>query len=246
MLTAEERNIIKESFEKIKCFLKKKCVEEEMNVFCHAENRYLVGIRWNQTNNLFEVEYWKCGSCVQVTDMSMQGLVTLLLYAADSNNDMCCLKCQEDNKMSTCLYPKIHPSLLDEYRNNNINPLNVIGNNEEKNGLYIMRNNIQEYNKTDNVSNKDLVEEEEKEDNIINYYKIYEKTAELIKLLKNDSLVKVEFSTAENNVAKYILYKIQENDYDLISMEDKSIFSGTIEEIINKLMPEIIKGEIII
>ena len=107
-------------------------------------------------------------------------------------------------------------------------------------------NNIQEYNKTDNVSNKDLVEEEEKEDNIINYYKIYEKTAELIKLLKNDSLVKVEFSTAENNVAKYILYKIQENDYDLISMEDKSIFSGTIEEIINKLMPEIIKGEIII
>ena len=223
MLTAEERNIIKESFEKIKCFLKKKCVEEEMNVFCHAENRYLVGIRWNQTNNLFEVEYWKCGSCVQVTDMSMQGLVTLLLYAADSNNDMCCLKCQEDNKMSTCLYPKIHPSLLDEYRNN-----------------------IQEYNKTDNVSNKDLVEEEEKEDNIINYYKIYEKTAELIKLLKNDSLVKVEFSTAENNVAKYILYKIQENDYDLISMEDKSIFSGTIEEIINKLMPEIIKGEIII
>ena len=222
MLTAEERNIIKESFEKIKCFLKKKCVEEEMNVFCHAENRYLVGIRWNQTNNLFEVEYWKCGSCVQVTDMSMQGLVTLLLYAADSNNDMCCLKCQEDNKMSTCLYPKIHPSLLDEYRNN-----------------------IQEYNKTDNVSNKDLVEEE-KEDNIINYYKIYEKTAELIKLLKNDSLVKVEFSTAENNVVKYILYKIQENDYDLISMEDKSIFSGTIEEIINKLMPEIIKGEIII
>ena len=148
MLTAEERNIIKESFEKIKCFLKKKCVEEEMNVFCHAENRYLVGIRWNQTNNLFEVEYWKCGSCVQVTDMSMQGLVTLLLYAADSNNDICCLKCQEDNKMSTCLYPKIHPSLLDEYRNN-----------------------IQEYNKTDNVSNKDLVEEE-KEDNIINYYKI--------------------------------------------------------------------------
>ena len=223
MLTAEERNIIKESFEKIKCFLKKKCVEEEMNVFCHAENRYLVGIRWNQTNNLFEVEYWKCGSCVQVTDMSMQGLVTLLLYAADSNNDMCCLKCQEDNKMSTCLYPKIHPSLLDEYRNN-----------------------IQEYNKTDNVSNKDLVEEEEKEDNIINYYKIYEKTAELIKLLKNDSLVKVEFSTAEDNIAKYILYKIQENDYDLISMEDKSIFSGTIEEIINKLMPEIIKGEIII
>ena len=223
MLTAEERNIIKESFEKIKCFLKKKCVEEEMNVFCHAENRYLVGIRWNQTNNLFEVEYWKCGSCVQVTDMSMQGLVTLLLYAADSNNDMCCLKCQEDNKMSTCLYPKIHPSLLDEYRNN-----------------------IQEYNKTDNVSNKDLVEEE-KEDNIINYYKIYEKTAELIKLLlKNDNLVKVEFSAAENNVAKYILYKIQENDYDLISMEDKSIFSGTIEEIINKLMPEIIKGEIII
>ena len=223
MLTAEERNIIKESFEKIKCFLKKKCVEEEMNVFCHAENRYLVGIRWNQTNNLFEVEYWKCGSCVQVTDMSMQGLVTLLLYAADSNNDMCCLKCQEDNKMSTCLYPKIHPSLLDEYRNN-----------------------IQEYNKTDNVSNKDLVEEEEKEDNIINYYKIYEKTAELIKLLKNDSLVKVEFSTAEDNIAKYILYKIQENDYDLISMEDKSIFSGTIEEIINKLIPEIIKGEIII
>ena len=223
MLTAEERNIIKESFEKIKCFLKKKCVEEEMNVFCHAENRYLVGIRWNQTNNLFEVEYWKCGSCVQVTDMSMQGLVTLLLYAADSNNDICCLKCQEDNKMSTCLYPKIHPSLLDEYRNN-----------------------IQEYNKTDNVSNKDLVEEE-KEDNIINYYKIYEKTAELIKLLlKNDNLVKVEFSAAENNVAKYILYKIQENDYDLISMEDKSIFSGTIEEIINKLMPEIIKGEIII
>ena len=223
MLTAEERNIIKESFEKIKCFLKKKCVEEEMNVFCHAENRYLVGIRWNQTNNLFEVEYWKCGSCVQVTDMSMQGLVTLLLYAADSNNDMCCLKCQEDNKMSTCLYPKIHPSLLDEYRNN-----------------------IQEYNKTDNVSNKDLVEEE-KEDNIINYYKIYEKTAELIKLLlKNDNLVKVEFSAAENNVAKYILYKIQENDYDLISMEDKSIFSGTIEEIINKLIPEIIKGEIII
>ena len=221
MLTAEERNIIKESFEKIKCFLKKKCVEEEMNVFCHAENRYLVGIRWNQTNNLFEVEYWKCGSCVQVTDMSMQGLVTLLLYAADSNNDMCCLKCQEDNKMSTCLYPKIHPSLLDEYRNN-----------------------IQEYNKTDNVSNKDLVEEE-KEDNIINYYKIYEKTAELIKLLKNDSLVKVEFSTAENNVVKYILYKIQENDYDLISMEDKSIFSGTIEEIVNKLMPEIIKGYII-
>ena len=125
--------------------------------------------------------------------------------------------------MSTCLYPKIHPSLLDEYRNN-----------------------IQEYNKTDNVSNKDLVEEE-KEDNIINYYKIYEKTAELIKLLlKNDNLVKVEFSAAENNVAKYILYKIQENDYDLISMEDKSIFSGTIEEIINKLMPEIIKGEIII
>ena len=223
MLTAEERNIIKESFEKIKCFLKKKCVEEEMNVFCHAENRYLVGIRWNQTNNLFEVEYWKCGSCVQVTDMSMQGLVTLLLYAADSNNDICCLKCQEDNKMSTCLYPKIHPSLLDEYRNN-----------------------IQEYNKTDNVSNKDLVEEE-KEDNIINYYKIYEKTAELIKLLlKNDNLVKVEFSAAENNVAKYILYKIQENDYDLISMEDKSIFSGTIEEIINKLIPEIIKGEIII
>ena len=222
MLTAEERNIIKESFEKIKCFLKKKCVEEEMNVFCHAENRYLVGIRWNQTNNLFEVEYWKCGSCVQVTDMSMQGLVTLLLYAADSNNDMCCLKCQEDNKMSTCLYPKIHPSLLDEYRNN-----------------------IQEYNKTDNVSNKDLVEEE-KEDNIINYYKIYEKTAELIKLLKNDSLVKVEFSTAEDNIVKYILYKIQENDYDLISMEDKSIFSGTIEEIINKLIPEIIKGEIII
>ena len=222
MLTAEERNIIKESFEKIKCFLKKKCVEEEMNVFCHAENRYLVGIRWNQTNNLFEVEYWKCGSCVQVTDMSMQGLVTLLLYAADSNNDMCCLKCQEDNKMSTCLYPKIHPSLLDEYRNN-----------------------IQEYNKTDNVSNKDLVEEE-KEDNIINYYKIYEKTAELIKLLKNDSLVKVEFSTAKDNIVKYILYKIQENDYDLISMEDKSIFSGTIEEIINKLMPEIIKGEIII
>ena len=223
MLTAEERNIIKESFEKIKCFLKKKCVEEEMNVFCHAENRYLVGIRWNQTNNLFEVEYWKCGSCVQVTDMSMQGLVTLLLYAADSNNDMCCLKCQEDNKMSTCLYPKIHPSLLDEYRNN-----------------------IQEYNKTDNVSNKDLVEEEEKEDNIINYYKIYEKTAELIKLLKNDSLVKVEFSTAKDNIVKYILYKIQENDYDLISMEDKSIFSGTIEEIVNKLMPEIIKGEIII
>ena len=222
MLTAEERNIIKESFEKIKCFLKKKCVEEEMNVFCHAENRYLVGIRWNQTNNLFEVEYWKCGSCVQVTDMSMQGLVTLLLYAADSNNDMCCLKCQEDNKMSTCLYPKIHPSLLDEYRNN-----------------------IQEYNKTDNVSNKDLVEEE-KEDNIINYYKIYEKTAELIKLLKNDSLVKVEFSTAKDNIVKYILYKIQENDYDLISMEDKSIFSGTIEEIINKLIPEIIKGEIII
>ena len=223
MLTAEERNIIKKSFEKIKCFLKKKCVEEEMNVFCHAENRYLVGIRWNQTNNLFEVEYWKCGSCVQVTDMSMQGLVTLLLYAADSNNDICCLKCQEDNKMSTCLYPKIHPSLLDEYRNN-----------------------IQEYNKTDNVSNKDLVEEE-KEDNIINYYKIYEKTAELIKLLlKNDNLVKVEFSAAENNVAKYILYKIQENDYDLISMEDKSIFSGTIEEIINKLIPEIIKGEIII
>ena len=223
MLTAEERNIIKESFEKIKCFLKKKCIEEEMNVFCHAENRYLVGIRWNQTNNLFEVEYWKCGSCVQVTDMSMQGLVTLLLYAADSNNDICCLKCQEDNKMSTCLYPKIHPSLLDEYRNN-----------------------IQEYNKTDNVSNKDLVEEE-KEDNIINYYKIYEKTAELIKLLlKNDNLVKVEFSAAENNVAKYILYKIQENDYDLISMEDKSIFSGTIEEIINKLIPEIIKGEIII
>lgn len=222
MLTAEERNIIKESFEKIKCFLKKKCIEEEMDVFCHAENRYLVEIRWNQTNNLFEVEYWKCGSCVQVTDMSMQGLVTLLLYAADSNNDMCCLKCQGDNKMSTCLYPKIHPSLLDEYRNN-----------------------IQEYNKTDNVSNKDLVEEE-KEDNIINYYKIYEKTAELIKLLKNDSLVKVEFSTAENNVVKYILYKIQENDYDLISMEDKSIFSGTIEEIINKLMPEIIKGEIII
>ena len=222
MLTAEERNIIKESFEKIKCFLKKKCVEEEMNVFCHAENRYLVGIRWNQTNNLFEVEYWKCGSCVQVTDMSMQGLVTLLLYAADSNNDMCCLKCQEDNKMSTCLYPKIHPSLLDEYRNN-----------------------IQEYNKTDNVSNKDLVEEE-KEDNIINYYKVYEKTAELIKLLKNDSLVKVEFSTAEDNIVKYILYKIQENDYDLISMEDKSIFSGTIEEIVNKLMPEIIKGEIII
>ena len=223
MLTAEERNIIKESFEKIKCFLKKKCVEEEMNVFCHAENRYLVGIRWNQTNNLFEVEYWKCGSCVQVTDMSMQGLVTLLLYAADSNNDICCLKCQEDNKMSTCLYPKIHPSLLDEYRNN-----------------------IQEYNKTDNVSNKDLVEEE-KEDNIINYYKIYEKTAELIKLLlKNDNLVKVEFSAAENNVAKYILYKIQENDYELISMEDKSIFSGTIEEIINKLIPEIIKGEIII
>lgn len=222
MLTAEERNIIKESFEKIKCFLKKKCVEEEMNVFCHAENRYLVGIRWNQTNNLFEVEYWKCGSCVQVTDMSMQGLVTLLLSAAYSNNDICCLKCQEDNKMSTCLYPKIHPSLLDEYRNN-----------------------IQEYNKTDNVSNKDLVEEE-KEDNIINYYKIYEKTAELIKLLKNDSLVKVEFSTAENNVVKYILYKIQENDYDLISIEDKSIFSGTIEEIINKLMPEIIKGEIII
>ena len=221
MLTAEERNIIKESFEKIKCFLKKKCVEEEMNVFCHAENRYLVGIRWNQTNNLFEVEYWKCGSCVQVTDMSMQGLVTLLLYAADSNNDICCLKCQEDNKMSTCLYPKIHPSLLDEYRNN-----------------------IQEYNKTDNVSNKDLVEEE-KEDNIINYYKIYEKTAELIKLLKNDSLVKVEFSTAENNVVKYILYKIQENDYDLISMEDKSIFSGAIEEIVNKLMPEIIKGYII-
>ena len=222
MLTAEERNIIKESFEKIKCFLKKKCVEEEMNVFCHAENRYLVGIRWNQTNNLFEVEYWKCGSCVQVTDMSMQGLVTLLLYAADSNNDMCCLKCQEDNKMSTCLYPKIHPSLLDEYRNN-----------------------IQEYNKTDNVSNKDLVEEE-KEDNIINYYKIYEKTAELIKLLlKNDNLVKVEFSAAENNVAKYILYKIQENDNDLISMEDKSIFSGTIEEIVNKLMPEIIKGYII-
>ena len=222
MLTAEERNIIKESFEKIKCFLKKKCVEEEMNVFCHAENRYLVGIRWNQTNNLFEVEYWKCGSCVQVTDMSMQGLVTLLLYAADSNNDICCLKCQEDDKMSTCLYPKIHPSLLDEYRNN-----------------------IQEYNKTDNVSNKDLVEEEEKEDNIINYYKIYEKTAELIKLLKNDSLVKVEFSTAENNVVKYILYKMQENDYDLISMEDKSIFSGTIEEIVNKLMPEIIKGYII-
>ena len=221
MLTAEERNIIKESFEKIKCFLKKKCVEEEMNVFCHAENRYLVGIRWNQTNNLFEVEYWKCGSCVQVTDMSMQGLVTLLLYAADSNNDICCLKCQEDNKMSTCLYPKIHPSLLDEYRNN-----------------------IQEYNKTDNVSNKDLVEEE-KEDNIINYYKIYEKTAELIKLLKNDSLVKVEFSTAENNVVKYILYKIQENDYDLISIEDKSIFSGTIKEIVNKLMPEIIKGYII-
>ena len=222
MLTAEERNIIKESFEKIKCFLKKKCVEEEMNVFCHAENRYLVGIRWNQTNNLFEVEYWKCGSCVQVTDMSMQGLVTLLLYAADSNNDICCLKCQEDNKMSTCLYPKIHPSLLDEYRNN-----------------------IQEYNKTDNVSNKDLVEEE-KEDNIINYYKIYEKTAELIKLLKNDSLVKVELSTAEDNIVKYILYKIQENDYDLISMEDKSIFSGTIEEIINKLIHEIIKGEIII
>ena len=221
MLTAEERNIIKESFEKIKCFLKKKCVEEEMNVFCHAENRYLVGIRWNQTNNLFEVEYWKCGSCVQVTDMSMQGLVTLLLYAADSNNDICCLKCQEDNKMSTCLYPKIHPSLLDEYRNN-----------------------IQEYNKTDNVSNKDLVEEE-KEDNIINYYKIYEKTAELIKLLKNDSLVKVELSTAEDNIVKYILYKIQENDYDLISMEDKSIFSGTIKEIVNKLMPEIIKGYII-
>ena len=89
--------------------------------------------------------------------------------------------------------------------------------------------------------------EEEKEDNIINYYKIYEKTAELIKLLlKNDNLVKVEFSAAENNVVKYILYKIQENDYDLISMEDKSIFSGTIEEIINKLIPEIIKGEIII
>ena len=223
MLTAEERNIIKESFEKIKCFLKKKCVEEEMNVFCHAENRYLVGIRWNQTNNLFDVEYWKCGSCVQVTDMRMQGLVTTLLYIADSNNDMCCLKCQEDDKMSTCLYPKIHPSLLDEYRNN-----------------------IQEYNKTDDVSNKDLIEEEKKKDNIINYYKVYEKTASLIKLLKKEDLVKVEFSTAEDNIVKYILYKIQENDYDLISMEDKSIFSGTIEEIINKLMPEIIKGEIII
>lgn len=31
---------------------------------------------------------------------------------------------------------------LDEYRNNNINPLNVIGNNEEKTGLYIMENYI--------------------------------------------------------------------------------------------------------
>lgn len=232
MLTAEERNIIKESFEKIKCFLKKKCIEEEMDVFCHAENRYLVGICWNQTNNFFDVEYWKCGSCVQVTDMSMQELVTLLLYVADSNNDMCCLKCQEDDKMFTCLYPKIHPSLLDEYRNN-----------------------IQEYNKTDNVSNKDLVEEEsvakgikEEKENImaINHYENLKQLLQLHNTIKGKDTRKVIFYKAGvKNTPELILYKINDDDFDLIAANNNKIYSSLdYENAFNMIMERIKNKEI--
>lgn len=226
MLTAKEKMVIEKVISEISHFLDIHCKEQERLVTL-TRREYIITIRWNNTNKAFDVEKWRYGSCIETSTMSIDKLVATLLYITEWDYGIYYLECQVNNEKFTCICPKIEQILLDEYYRD-IRKEDKINSELDKN--LIKGESTAKYFK------------EKRGDNMTDYYMIWMETDTLIHMLESKDTRKVVF--AKEGRCAYLLYKINDNDFDLISTKDQVVFTGSAKEIVNKLMPEIIKGEV--
>lgn len=230
-MTTKEKKVIEKVISEISHFLDIHCKEQERLVTL-TRREYIITIRWNNTDKAFDVENWRYGSCIATSTMSIDKLVAMLLYSTKWDYDIYCLECQINNEKSACILPQFEPILLDEYYRN-IRKENKINSELDKNLI-----------KGESVA-KGIKEEKE---NImaINHYENLKQLLQLHNTIKNKDTRKVIFYKAGiKNTPELILYKINDDDFDLIAANNNKIYSSLdYENAFNMIMERIKNKEI--
>lgn len=226
-MTTEEKTGIEKVCLHIKNFLDKKC-KKQGRLVTLTRHECVIAIRWHHTANKFYVECWRYSGLTGTTLNTMEEIIQRLLYLANEYT-INCLECRVNNNLTTCIFPTIEPVLLDEYY------------------AYIQgKNDTLDKNIVEGESVAKDIKEEKKNIMVINHYENLKQLLQLHNTIKDKDTRKVIFYKAGvKNTPELILYKINDDDFDLIAANNNKIYSSLdYENAFNMIMERIKNKEI--